>query len=84
MQKFFFDWIHHDFALSKRAHLKAIKIPLNLLLIGVISINLGGIVIIFINTGGKKKQAALLDMDVVAEVKLSLVVRFLQTKCSTL
>lgn len=39
---------------------------------GVISVNLGGVVVVFVNDGTRRKQAAVLDVEVVADAKLNL------------
>ncbi|KHJ96827.1 LBP / BPI / CETP family protein, partial [Oesophagostomum dentatum] len=39
---------------------------------GVISVNLGGVIVVFVSDGSRRKQAAVLDMDVVADAKLNL------------
>ncbi|VDM67640.1 unnamed protein product [Strongylus vulgaris] len=43
---------------------------------GVISVNLGGVIVVFVSNGFRRKQAAVLDMDVVADAKLNLQVGF--------
>ncbi|ETN84200.1 LBP / BPI / CETP family protein [Necator americanus] len=39
---------------------------------GVISVNLGGVIVVFVSDGYRRKQAAVLDMEVVADTKLNL------------
>uniref|UniRef100_A0A183GS07 BPI2 domain-containing protein n=1 Tax=Heligmosomoides polygyrus TaxID=6339 RepID=A0A183GS07_HELPZ len=39
---------------------------------GVISVSLGGVVVVFVNDGTRRKQAAVLDVEVVADAKLNL------------
>lgn len=38
----------------------------------MISVNLGGVVVVFVNDGTRRKQAAVLDVEVVADAKLNL------------